>query len=206
MSQQNYHSTVFVKSIVNVRKEKYNYGLEVAFIGYSNSGKSSTINALTNQKKLAKISKNPGRTQLINIFLVSSGIRLVDLPGYGYTKVPQSVSKIWKKRVFQYLSIQKCLKGLVILVDIRFPIKEIDKTIIDLSISLNISVLILLNKIDKVSFSFQIKKLFLIREMMFNLSKNINVELFSALKKVGIDRLKHKLDSWFLLHKNNFKT
>ena len=203
MFRQNYYKTSFSKSILNIRSEKYNYGLEVAFIGYSNSGKSSTINALTNQKRLAKISKTPGRTQLINVFSVSSRVRLVDLPGYGYTKAPRCLSKSWKRKIFQYLNIQKCLKGLVILIDIRFSIKEIDKIVINLAISLNIPILLLLNKIDKVIFSFQKEKLCLVRKEMSNLSKNIQVELFSAIKKIGVEQLKSILDSWLFLETEN---
>ncbi|XBC39610.1 MAG: ribosome biogenesis GTP-binding protein YihA/YsxC [Buchnera aphidicola (Chaetogeoica yunlongensis)] len=196
----NYNSTFFLKSIHNISKEKYNFGSEVAFIGYSNSGKSSTINALVNKNKLAKISKIPGRTQLINIFQVSDGVRLVDLPGYGYTTVPQHISLKWKKMVFKYLNIQKCLKGLIVIVDIRCLIKKIDKIVIDAAIFLNIPILLLLNKIDKVTWSFKNKQLYLIRAIMHSLSKNIIVELFSAKKKIGVDKLRLVVDNW-LIHK-----
>nr|Q89AD0.1 RecName: Full=Probable GTP-binding protein EngB [Buchnera aphidicola str. Bp (Baizongia pistaciae)] len=195
--QKNYHSTWFLKSIANIQKEKYNYGLEVAFVGYSNSGKSSIINALTNQKKLAKISRTPGRTRLINIFSVTSEIRLVDFPGYGYAQVSRSISKKWKEMIFQYLNIQKCLQGLVIITDIRCPIKEIDELVINLAVSLNIPILLLLNKMDKVTRSIQKSKLFSTREKMLNFSNNINVELFSSFKKIGIHKLQFVLNNWF---------
>ncbi|XBC43189.1 MAG: ribosome biogenesis GTP-binding protein YihA/YsxC [Buchnera aphidicola (Meitanaphis flavogallis)] len=196
MIRNNYCNTIFLKSIVNIKKEKYNFGFEFAFIGYSNSGKSTVINVLTNKKRLARVSKIPGRTQLINIFKVSSKIRLVDLPGYGYSKVSKNTMINLKKMVFQYLRIQTCLKGLIILMDIRYPMKFLDEMIINLTGLNQIPMLILLSKADKMVFSKQQEQLHIIRLNKLILLYDIRVELFSSFKKIGIDSLKDQLDYW----------
>ncbi|XBC38044.1 MAG: ribosome biogenesis GTP-binding protein YihA/YsxC [Buchnera aphidicola (Floraphis choui)] len=197
MFKKKYYNTTFLKSIANIEVEKYEFGSEVAFIGYSNSGKSTVINIVTNQKKLSRVSKIPGRTQLINVFEVSPEIRLVDLPGYGYSKVPEKVKFNLKNMVFKYLKIQKCLRGLVLLMDIRnSTIKYLDKLVVSLAQSYNIPILILLSKADKISFLKQKKQLNIIRQDKLVMLHNIQVELFSSFKKIGVRILKNQLDNW----------
>ena len=105
-------------------------GIEIAFAGRSNAGKSSALNALTRQKSLARTSKTPGRTQLINVFEIEEGQRLIDLPGYGFAKVPYEVKKKWQKALGEYLQKRESLKGIVVLMDIRHPLKDLDKQLI----------------------------------------------------------------------------
>src|SRR3990167_9096610 len=105
-------------------------GSEVAFIGRSNAGKSSALNIITGIKGLARISKMPGRTQMINFFALNERLRLVDLPGYGYAKVPRMIKERWEQTVDSYLKERRCLKGLVVIMDVRYPLKELDEDII----------------------------------------------------------------------------
>ncbi|XBC37533.1 MAG: ribosome biogenesis GTP-binding protein YihA/YsxC [Buchnera aphidicola (Meitanaphis microgallis)] len=196
MNKNNYNLAIFEKSIIDIKKEKSDFGSEIAFVGYSNSGKSTLINVLTNQKKLARISKVPGRTQSINIFKVSSKVRLVDLPGYGYARVPESIRLQLKHIVFQYLKLRKCLKGLVMLIDIRCSIKNLDETVINLAKLRHIPMFILLNKSDKVSFEKRKRQLHIMKNNQLVLSHNIQVELFSSLKSIEMNSLRDKIGNW----------
>jgi len=123
----NYHMTHFVMSAPDIRHLPSDEGIEVAFAGRSNAGKSSALNTLTQQKALARISKTPGRTQLINLFEVEPGIRLVDLPGYGYAQVPEEMKIKWQRSLGEYLQMRNSLKGLIVLMDIRHPLKDLDR-------------------------------------------------------------------------------
>jgi GTP-binding protein len=125
-------------------------GAEVAFAGRSNAGKSSAINALTRNSKLARTSRTPGRTQLINFFTVDEHIRLVDLPGYGFAKVPLKVKQEWNKQLEQYLRLRQSLNGLVLLMDIRHPLKDYDRQMIEWAVVTEMRVHILLTKSDKL--------------------------------------------------------
>lgn len=121
-----YHQAKFMLSAPNVRLAPDDVGVEVAFAGRSNAGKSSAINTLTQQKALARISKTPGRTQLLNFFALSDAQRLVDLPGYGFAKVPEAVKKDWHAMMERYLAERKSLCGIVLVMDIRHPLTEFD--------------------------------------------------------------------------------
>ena len=121
-----FSKAVFLKSAPDIGHLPDDTGIEIAFAGRSNAGKSSALNTLTNQKGLARTSKTPGRTQLINLFSLSQDHRLVDLPGYGYAKVPISLRKEWQKSLSEYLDKRQCLKAMVVLMDIRHPLKETD--------------------------------------------------------------------------------
>ena len=125
-------------------------GIEVAFAGRSNAGKSSALNKITGQKNLARTSKTPGRTQLINVFTIDDSNRLIDLPGYGFAKVSRAVKNNWEKTVSEYLQTRRCLKALVILMDIRHPCKDMDVAMIRWSLAAGLSVMVLLSKSDKV--------------------------------------------------------
>lgn len=193
----NYHITHFVTSAPDIRHLPADTGIEVAFAGRSNAGKSSALNTLTNQKGLARTSKTPGRTQLINLFQVVEGLRLVDLPGYGYAEVPEEVKRNWQRALGEYLRMRQCLKGLVVLMDIRHPMKDLDQQMIDWAVTSNIPVLVLLTKADKLASGARKAQLNLVRETAAAFVGDIQVEMFSSLKKIGVDKLRLKLDSWF---------
>ena len=141
----------FTISAPDIRRLPADSGIEVAFAGRSNAGKSSALNTLTNQRGLARISKTPGRTQLINVFEVAENRRLIDLPGYGFAKVPLEMKIKWQKALAEYLEKRMSLKGLVILMDIRHPMKDLDVDLIVWANDCNLPVLALLTKADKVS-------------------------------------------------------
>ncbi|AXF77906.1 ribosome biogenesis GTP-binding protein YihA/YsxC [Erwinia tracheiphila] len=197
MSGWNYHITHFVTSAPDIRHLPADVGIEVAFAGRSNAGKSSALNTLTNQKNLARTSKTPGRTQLINLFQVAEGYRLVDLPGYGYAEVPEEMKLKWQRSLAEYLQERECLKGLVILMDMRHPLKELDQQMIHWAVNSNIQVLVLLTKADKLASGARKAQLNMVRNAAKNFAGDVQVEMFSSLKKIGIDQLRLKLDSWF---------
>lgn len=197
MSGWNYHLTHFVTSAPDIRHLPADIGIEVAFAGRSNAGKSSALNTLTNQKSLARTSKTPGRTQLINLFQVAEGYRLVDLPGYGYAEVPEEMKLKWQRSLAEYLQMRDCLKGLVVLMDIRHPLKDLDRQMIEWAVQSGIQVLVLLTKADKLASGARKAQLNLVREAAKGFVGDVQVEVFSSLKKIGVDKLRLKLDSWF---------
>jgi len=197
LSGWNYQLTHFVTSAPDIRHLPADTGIEVAFAGRSNAGKSSALNTLTNQKSLARTSKTPGRTQLINLFQVAEGYRLVDLPGYGYAEVPEEMKLKWQRSLAEYLQMRDCLKGLVVLMDIRHPLKDLDRQMIEWAVQSGIQVLVLLTKADKLASGARKAQLNLVREAAKGFVGDVQVEVFSSLKKTGVDKLRLKLDSWF---------
>lgn len=193
----NYHMTHFITSAPDIRHLPQDVGIEVAFAGRSNAGKSSALNALTRQKSLARTSKTPGRTQLINLFEVEEGIRLVDLPGYGYAEVPEEMKRKWQKALGEYLQKRECLLGLVVLMDIRHPLKDLDRQMIEWAVVTQVPVMVLLTKADKLASGARKSQLAKVRQELASLGGDIQIEYFSALKKIGIDKLEQKLNLWF---------
>lgn len=193
----NYHMTHFVMSAPDIRHLPTDTGIEVAFAGRSNAGKSSALNTLTNQKGLARTSKTPGRTQLINLFEVETDVRLVDLPGYGYAEVPEEMKRKWQRALGEYLQKRNSLKGLVVLMDIRHPMKDLDQQMVQWAVGVDIPVLVLLTKSDKLASGASKAQVNHVREIAASFMGDIQVEAFSSLKKTGVDRLRLKLDSWF---------
>ncbi|WP_343153402.1 ribosome biogenesis GTP-binding protein YihA/YsxC [Buchnera aphidicola (Mindarus keteleerifoliae)] len=191
-----FDSTFFLKSVSDISQLDIFNGIEVAFVGATNSGKSTTINCIANKRKISRTSKIPGRTQLINFFEVTNNFRLVDLPGYGFSKVSKLIKRKIEILIFNYLNSRKCLIGLVLIMDIRNPLKSSDLKMILFAIKKNIKILILLNKSDKVSISFQKKQCLIIKNYIFSISKFIKIYIFSSLKKNGIDNLKKELEKW----------
>ncbi|WP_410016668.1 ribosome biogenesis GTP-binding protein YihA/YsxC [Sodalis sp. RH24] len=189
--------THFVMSAPDIRHLPADTGIEVAFAGRSNAGKSSALNTLTNQKSLARTSKTPGRTQLINLFEVEPEIRLVDLPGYGYAEVPEEMKRKWQRALGEYLQKRHSLKGLVVLMDIRHPMKDLDQQMVQWAVGVDIPVLVLLTKSDKLASGACKAQLNLVREAAAAFEGDIQVEAFSSLKKTGVDKLRLKLDTWF---------
>lgn len=188
----------FSQSAPSIRECPPETGVEVAFAGRSNAGKSSAINALTNNSKLARTSKTPGRTQLINFFNLSATQRLVDLPGYGYAKVSREMKEQWQRHLSEYLRERQSLKGLVLLMDIRHPLQEFDTTMINWAAEANMPVHILLTKADKLSRgpanTVRLDVLKYLKQS--GLEELVTAQCFSALKNTGIDELKAKLQSW----------
>ena len=170
---------------------------EIAFAGRSNAGKSSALNTICDQSNLAKTSKTPGRTRLINLFQVLKDFTLVDLPGYGYAKVSDSMKREWQKSMSEYLQKRMALRGLVVVMDIRHPLKDHDRLIIDWSIAANLPCLLLLTKCDKIGIN---KSKEIIGELKYQLSEfggNFTLIAFSSLKKIGVEETRQVLTSWY---------
>jgi GTP-binding protein len=194
-----YSKAVFLKSAARVDQLPPDVGYEVAFAGRSNAGKSSALNCLTSIKNLARTSKTPGRTQLINLFSLDDERRLVDLPGYGYAKVPLQVKLEWQKHLAHYLEVRESLKGLILLMDVRHPLKDLDQMMVDWSLNRELPVHILLTKSDKLSRS-EVKNTVLKVRRHYELANHlVSVQSFSSLKKEGLDELIALLNNWFEL-------
>jgi GTP-binding protein len=165
-------------------------GFEIAFAGRSNAGKSSAINALTAQNQLARASKTPGRTQMINFFtLQNTDQRLVDLPGYGYAAVPEAMKLVWQKELEKYLIQRQSLAGLVLLMDIRHPLKDFDKQMLQWAKSRNLFVHVLLTKCDKLNRSPANTVLSNVKKQLHADGLDFSIQLFSAMKRQGLEDL-----------------
>lgn len=195
----NYHLTCFLISVPALYcLPDGKLGMEVAFVGYSNSGKSSAINAVTYQKKLTKVSKMPGCTQLINLFEINPGVRLMDFPGYGYAKGKKKGKNYWHDVICKYIKKRENLRGLILMMDIRHPIKDLDQKTIEVALSLDIPICALLSKSDKISRNvLQVTYKKIMQDMKTMFEKHIQVEPFSVVKKYGIKPLQSTLNNWF---------
>ncbi|MDT8893505.1 ribosome biogenesis GTP-binding protein YihA/YsxC [Halomonas sp. I1] len=200
MSRLNYQAARFLTSAPTLAKCPADTGAEVAFAGRSNAGKSSAINVLTRQKALARTSKTPGRTQLINFFTLGDDVelRLVDLPGYGYAKVPDSVKLEWQRHLADYLQRRASLRGLVLLMDVRHPLTEFDQTMLGWADEQDMPVHILLTKADKLKSGAAKNALQQVRSQLREWEDLVSIQLFSALKKQGIEEVHRRLDDWLL--------
>ena len=174
-------------------------GHEVAFSGRSNAGKSSAINTLCDNKGLARTSKTPGRTRLVNFFEIDQGHRLVDLPGYGFAKVPVAMKNEWQKLMTQYLSEQQALNGLVVIMDIRHPLNDYDWQMLEWCDHFQLPAHVLLTKADKLKRGAQQNSLLKTRKQLKDANIDASVQTFSALKKTGLDELVVKLNGWLEL-------
>jgi len=192
----NFSGTHFLQSAETVSQCPPDDANEVAFVGRSNAGKSSAINSLTGQPKLARTSKTPGRTQLLNFFQVADRKFLVDLPGFGYAKVPPKVKAKWEKQLETYLRERRSLRGLVLLMDCRHPLKEFDLQMIRWCAQAMMPVHILLTKCDKLKSGARKKVLLETRRDLAEYGELISIQLFSALKHDGVGELKGRLQSW----------
>ncbi len=191
-----YHQAKFINSAPHVKDAPVDIGLEVAFAGRSNAGKSSAINTLTGQKSLARISKTPGRTQLLNFFSITETTRFVDLPGYGYAKVPLEIKKQWHRMIETYLNNRKTLCGIVLVMDIRHPMTEFDQQMVDWCRQTRLPLHILLTKADKLKFGAAKNTLLAVQKEISGAQVPVTVQLFSALKRQGIDEIHQLLDQW----------
>jgi len=187
----------FTISAPDIRKLPEDSGIEVAFAGRSNAGKSSALNTLTNQRGLARISKTPGRTQLINVFEIDDNKRLIDLPGYGFAKVPLEMKKKWQKALGEYLEKRESLKGLVVLMDIRHPLKDLDMDLIQWAADSELPVLALLTKCDKLSQGKRSAEVLKVKKALAPLNADIRVQAFSSLKRTGAEQADTIICDWF---------
>jgi GTP-binding protein len=171
-------------------------GPEVAFAGRSNAGKSSAINTLCDHVRLAFVSKTPGRTQLINFFRLRNGAVLVDLPGYGYAEVPEAIRLQWQRLLEDYLTRRPNLVGLVLIMDSRHPLKDRDRVMIGWFAPSGRPIHVLLTKSDKLTRSEQAATLAAVRKELAPLGEQVTVQLFSSLKKTGIEEAERVVGSW----------
>lgn len=194
-----FNKTSFLMSAPSIKQSPTDEGKEVAFAGRSNAGKSSVINTLTDNKKLARTSKTPGRTQLLNFFSLSEDRRLVDLPGYGFAKVPIIVKRNWDRNLAGYLQERQSLVGVVILMDIRHPLQKYDWQIIRWASESKMPIHLLLTKSDKLKRGAINNVLLSVEEELTKekLSASFTIQAFSSIKKFGLDELKQKLTIWF---------
>ena len=195
MRAMHYNQATFVTSAANLAACPPESVAEVAFAGRSNAGKSSAINAITNQTRLARISKTPGRTQLINFFGLAEGRFLVDLPGYGFAKVPLSVKNKWQEELEKYLRRRQVLCGLIPLSDIRHPLKAFDRMMIDWAVQSGLPLHLLLTKSDKLKRGAAQNTLLAVQKELKGFD-NVTVQLFSSLKNDGVTEVRAKLDEW----------
>ena len=167
-------------------------GAEVAFVGRSNAGKSSAINTIVNRRQFARVSKTPGRTQLINFFELEPGRRLVDLPGYGFAKVADSVRARWSDLIGGYLADRQSLRGLVLIVDVRRGLGEGDRLVRALGLSYGLTMHVLLSKADKLKRGQATRTLAAVRN---ELGPETSVQLYSSIKRTGVDEARARLRS-----------
>lgn len=195
MSKINYSQTTFLLSAYELKQLPFDRGIEIAFVGRSNAGKSSALNLIMQQKKLARVSKTPGRTQAINVFVVDDQRRIIDLPGYGYAKVPKHLQEHWQKLLNQYLQKRQCLRGLILLMDIRHPLQKMDQQILDWAERCNLSVHILLTKADKLSPPAKLKQFKSVEQQIAHYA-HVSMQTFSALTREGVEEALLQMDEW----------
>ncbi|WP_420808384.1 ribosome biogenesis GTP-binding protein YihA/YsxC [Aliidiomarina sanyensis] len=193
----NFQNARFVTSAPDIRHLSADEGMEVAFAGRSNAGKSSALNVLTRQKSLARTSKTPGRTQQINVFALDEKRRLIDLPGYGFAKVPLEMKLKWQQALSEYLQARKCLRGLVVLMDIRHPLKDLDQELIHWAVASDLPVLVVLTKADKLKSGVRKATLMKVQEAIPGFGGDVSVITFSSLNKSGLADMEHVLFQWF---------
>jgi GTP-binding protein len=194
-----YHRATFLTSCAKLGQLPGDAGYEVAFAGRSNAGKSSALNRITRQRGLAKTSKTPGRTQLINLFTLDEERRLVDLPGYGYAKVPLAVKQRWQKTLADYLLQRQCLRGLIVLMDIRHPLQPLDSNMIAWANTHGLPAHILLTKADKLKRGPAMNVLQKVQQQVNDDFDQVSTQLFSAVTGQGLEQVYAVLNDWFMI-------
>lgn len=185
----------FLKSAPSLEQCPPDDSLEIAFVGRSNAGKSSVLNRLTATKDLARVSKTPGRTQLLNFFVAHEGGRLVDLPGYGYARASKSKRQLWHREIEAYLSHRRGLHGVVMVMDVRHPFQESDAQVLDWARASSMPVHILLNKCDKLKRGAQHNALTAARRRL-ETHPLASVQLFSATNGDGLEQARNQIRAW----------
>ena len=195
MPGNRYNKAVYLLSAHTLNQCPADNGREVAFAGRSNVGKSSVINAITDNQKLARTSKTPGRTQQLVFFTLDDGLRFVDLPGYGYARVPEKIKQHWGMVLQTYFEERESLTGLFLIMDIRHPLKPFDEQMLAWCHTAGLPVHILLNKADKVSRGAGHKTLQMIKKRYPDYQ--VSAQLFSVLNNTGVEEARGQLDKWF---------
>ena len=186
----------YIRSVHELKQLPPDIGREVAIAGRSNAGKSSAINAITDQGRLARVSKTPGRTQQLNYFEVAQQAYLVDLPGYGYAKVPPALRAHWEGLIDTFFRQREALKGLVVVMDIRHPLRDFDRQMLGYGRAGGLACHCLLTKADKLPRGQQAKALL---ETRRTLGSEATVQLFSAEDRTGVDEARAVLEGWLEL-------
>ena len=190
-----YNIAQFLISVPKPEQAPEDQGREVAFAGRSNAGKSSALNRITAHQALARISKTPGRTQHLVFFRLDDERRLVDLPGYGFAKVPDRVKREWAISLERYLHERQSLQGLILLMDVRHPLTDYDRKMLEWSLHSEMPVHILLTKADKLKRGAAQNSLLAVKRELGN-QTNVSVQLFSSLKGTGLEEAQSVLDRW----------
>lgn len=191
-----FQSAVFYTTVADLRDLPIDSRCEVAFAGRSNAGKSSAINALANHSRLAFVSKTPGRTQHLNYFRLVDGKYFVDLPGYGFAKAPEEVRGQWEGLLAPYLQQRPALRGLVLIMDSRHPLTDLDLQMLEWFAPTGKPIHILLSKADKLTWQAQCLTLREVENAMRDFGERCSVQLFSSLKRTGIQVAENVLASW----------
>lgn len=189
--------TSFLTTVADLRQLPAGCDREVAFAGRSNAGKSSAINTLVGHTRLAFVSKTPGRTQHLNFFAVGDGRCLVDLPGYGYAKAPEVVRNTFAALIGPYLQRRRQLAGLILIMDSRHPLTPLDRQLLDWFSPTGRPLHVLLSKADKLTRQAQAKTLREVGAALADLSPGCSVQLFSSLKKTGVEAASEVIGRWF---------
>ncbi len=191
-----YQQAAYLKSVPTIDLCPEEMTHEVAFAGRSNAGKSSALNVITSQKSLARTSKTPGRTQLINFFPVDESRALIDLPGYGFAKVNVKLKQAWEAGLTQYIEEREALKGLILLIDSRMEPTDIDLVMLDWTRDIGLPVHVLLTKSDKLKKGPASASLLRMKKLIDERYPHATVQLFSSLNKQGLEEVWDKLDGW----------
>ena len=192
-----YQQTTFLTSAAQLDQTPPDTGYEIAFAGRSNAGKSSAINTLCQQKNLARTSRTPGRTQLLNFFSVDPERRIVDLPGYGYAKVAESIKQAWQRSLADYLEQRQSLCGLILMMDARHPLKAYDLQMLDWANQIPLPVHVLLTKVDKLNRTTSAATLDQVQQKLRDYSVHFSAQTFSSHKGWGIEEAEQRLNQWF---------
>lgn len=192
-----FRGTAFVTSIAKPGGLPAAAGPEVAFVGRSNAGKSSAINTLTGHRRLAYVSRTPGRTQLLNLFRTPAGCYLVDLPGFGFAKAPEAIRREWAGLIEHYLMTREALIGLIHVMDLRHPLTALDWQLLEWFAPRGLPVHILLNKADKLSRGSAAATRAAVAREVAERGWRVSVQLFSALKGQGIEEVETVVGTWF---------
>ena len=197
MANINYNKIEFIDSAAYYKNLPEDRGYEVAFAGRSNAGKSSALNTLTKRKNLAKTSSKPGKTQHINLFRLDKSRILVDLPGYGFSKVNKKEKNRWQAELTKYLAERQCLRGIVLVMDIRHPLTELDQSMIEFAESTNRDLHIILSKSDKLKKGKIAATVLKVKKAVKEYSIAITIQAFSSQNGNGLKELRQKLDLWY---------
>lgn len=199
MTNPRYRQAKFLTSAAELSQAPRDEGAEVAFAGRSNAGKSSALNAITDIHALARISKTPGRTQLLNFFELDEHRRLVDLPGYGFAQVPIAVKRRWEHSLADYLQKRLTLRGLILVMDCRHPLSVLDQTLLNQCSEAQLKVHILLTKADKLKWGAASNTLLQVQKAISQQAGVVSIQLFSATQPMGVDQVRAVLNQWLTL-------